>query len=99
MHAFAIIAVILAVVGFGLIALASAESGPSRRGWRVVTGVLGASFLIATVSIWASLVFAEPQVCELLGGESVVNGPDRACRNEWGGNGSNDPGTSWVPWA
>ena len=99
MHALALMAVILAVVGFGLLVLAGTADDPSRRRVRITAGVLGVVFLLSTASIWVSLKYAEPTVCEALGGESLVNGPDRVCRNEWGGNGNNDPGTSWVPWA
>jgi hypothetical protein len=99
MHALALIAVILAIVGGCLLVGASGESGLGDRGWRVALRVLGVGSLFLTVSIWALLVLAEPAVCEALGGETVGTASERACRNEWGGNGNNDPGESWVPWA
>jgi hypothetical protein len=99
MHLLALIAVVLAIVGIALVLLAFALSGPRERRRRVALGLLGVGSLLMTGTIWAVLKFAEPEVCEALGGESVVNADERVCRNEWGGNGNNDPGTSWVPWA
>ena len=95
MHFLLGLAIVLAVTGVVLVLVAIAH-----RGWaRIIVGLLGGAALGLTFSIWALLRFAEPTVCVQLGGDYVRNGSDLVCRNEWGGNGNNDPGQSWVPWA
>jgi hypothetical protein len=74
------------LVSIALLALAvAAGHGSDRR--RRLLGTSGKSMLLAIV-ILGSLVVAQRPVCHVLGGDWV--GERQACRNEWGGNGSND---------
>ena len=86
---------LLAIVGVACVLFAFGLRGRDR----MILSLLGGAALALTFSIWGLLRFAEPKVCVTLGGDYVRNGPDLVCRNEWGGNGNNDPGQSWVPWA
>ncbi len=66
MHFLLVVAMVLAVTGIVLVLVAIAQ-----RGWaRIIFGLLGATALGLTFSIWALLRFAEPTVCVQLGGES-----------------------------
>lgn len=66
------------------------EELPSlRRRLRVAFGISAA----IPVLLVALLAFAQGAVCDVLGGDWVLS--EQSCRNEWGGNGSNDP-SNWA---
>jgi hypothetical protein len=58
---------------------------PSGRRRRIVRSVGAAAFVLACVLV-VTLVFFRGPACRALGGDW-----DGHCRNEWGGNGNNDP--------
>jgi hypothetical protein len=76
---------------FGLAFLAFTFLLASRiveDGWRRIWVAMACVVVVAALAIGGGLVFAQRPVCIALGGSWV---PDEdACRNEWGGNGSND---------
>jgi hypothetical protein len=91
-------AVSIGLVIAGVIGLAvgtTADGDREQRVRRVSLGIGWGSCLVF-VGIWAALLFAQPTVCDVLGGEWFQN--TEACRHEFGGNGSNDPDTGPWPW-
>lgn len=79
------LAVGLGFLGVVVLAVAQLTEASGRRTWTAA-----ATCATLAVSIWAMLAFAEPAVCQALGGESFRNGSEHACGNEFGGNGTNN---------
>jgi hypothetical protein len=90
-----LIGTILAVVAILFVVLAVWSDGLRERRRRVAMYALGSGAMLGVVAILIALRFAQPSVCRALGGDWY---PDRGdvCRDEWGGNGSNDP--SYRTW-
>lgn len=88
------VAIILGVAGLVLVVLSYWSERPHERRRRIVLGAAGIAGLLLAVSIMAALQFAQPTVCQALGGEWFQE-RDNVCRNEWGGNGNN---AGFAPW-
>jgi hypothetical protein len=57
--------------------------------------MVAAGAAVLSLSIAASLFLSQRAVCDALGGRWIAS--EGACRDEFGGNGNNDPGNSWAP--
>jgi hypothetical protein len=90
----AIVAAIATAVGVDGSLKARAWPGRARRTpltrWMVAAGAA-----VLSLSIAASLFLSQRAVCDALGGRWIDS--EDACRDEFGGNGNNDPGNSWAP--
>jgi hypothetical protein len=86
MHLLKYLAPLFGVLSFVMLATGSVNDGRVRRLWHAGAAVS----LIATIVISFGLINAQRQICSTLGGQWIAEG--QACRNEWGGNGNNDPG-------
>jgi hypothetical protein len=88
MHALALstILLFLAAAVFSIGAFADEDTVRHRGRWRV----LAAGSLIVGISMWLLVANAQRPLCDALGGRWIHE--NEACRNEFGGNGNNDPG-------
>lgn len=86
---------LLAAVVFGLLFFAVRENPYGSRWSR---RMLGAGFLVCAVLpivVIGLLWFAQREVCSALGGGWIPS--EASCKNEWGGNGNNDPSNTKYP--
>ena len=90
MHAMALLAIVLVIAAalFSIGAFADADGVRHQAAWRV----LAAGSLIVSISMWLLITYAQRPACDVLGGRWIAE--TEACRNEWGGNGNNDPNNS-----
>lgn len=98
MHVAALFATIstLAAIVLGIVPVACwRDPCIARRTKRAIRGAFVAS-VVLPVAIVTLLWTAQREVCLALGGS--WNESYEGCRNEWGGNGNNDPSDpGWVP--
>jgi hypothetical protein len=87
MHAMALSAILLTIAAavFSIGAFADPDVVRHRGVWRA----LAAGSLIVGISMWLMVSYAQRPTCVALGGRWIDE--SEACRNEWGGNGDNDP--------
>ena len=85
MHLLKYLSVTLAIATFVLLAVGSGEATARRKTWFAAAAVC----LVTTVSLVAGLLHAQRPICTTLGGEWIAE--EHACRDEFGGNGNNDP--------
>jgi hypothetical protein len=87
MHAMALSTFVLFVAAsvLSIWAFAEKESVRHRGRWRA----LAVGCLIVGISMWLLVANAQRPLCDALGGRWIEE--SEACRNEWGGNGNNDP--------
>ena len=84
----AMFAIVLFVASalFSIGAFADADDVRHRAAWRV----LAAGSFLVSISLCLLVNAAQRATCDVLGGRWIAE--TEACRDEWGGNGNNDPG-------
>ncbi len=101
MHLLVWLALLLALVAAAATAVGF-DGSLKARAWpgrtlqtRRTTWMVAVGAAVLSLSIAASLFLSQRAVCDSLGGHWIAS--KDACRDEFGGNGNNDPGNSWAP--
>jgi len=85
MHLLKYVSIVLAVAALVLLAVALGDEARARKRWLVAA----LTCLVTTVTLVAGLLHAQRPICTTLGGQWIAD--EHACRDEFGGNGNNDP--------
>jgi hypothetical protein len=96
MHLLLLVSIGLVVASVVALAIGYAADGDREGRLRRVCLSLGWASWIVIAGIWASLIYAQPAMCDVLGGDWYAE--PEACRHEVGGNGNNNPGNGPWPW-
>lgn len=88
MHLLKYVSIVLAVLAVVMLIVAQGygDAGRSRKGWYAAAAIC----VLATTTIVVGLARAQRPICTTLGGQWIAE--THACRDEFGGNGNNDPG-------